>query len=77
MGGTLTEHISATPDLNLSACLEVGESLEGFIASALDVVVDFSLGSAVAENGPPLVSARLPYIIGATNVSRDTLKRIL
>lgn len=73
MGRTLIEHLETVPDLAVGACLEDNEPLEQFIASRPDVVVDFSLGQAVDIHGPTIVSAGLPYIVGATGLSGETL----
>jgi 4-hydroxy-tetrahydrodipicolinate reductase len=76
MGKTLTEHIDNMPDLEVGACLEINEALTEFIDRKPDVVVDFSLDSAVSNHGPAIVKAGLPYIIGATGISQDTLNEL-
>jgi 4-hydroxy-tetrahydrodipicolinate reductase len=40
------------------------------------VVVDFSLGTAVVRHGPPIVEARLPYIVGATGIPQATIEEL-
>jgi 4-hydroxy-tetrahydrodipicolinate reductase len=76
MGSTLVEHVAQVPDLAVVCRLELGESLEGFIAATPDVVVDFSLGAAVAEHGPGIVAARLPYIVGATGIPQAAIDEL-
>lgn len=68
MGSTLNSHVEGVPDLEVACRLEISEPLEPFIAASPDVVVDFSLGAAVAEHGSQVVAARLPYIVGATGI---------
>lgn len=74
MGSTLISYVEALPDMETACQLEFGEPLEPFIASGPDVVVDFSLGSAVAEHGPRVVEARLPYIVGATGIPQAAIE---
>jgi 4-hydroxy-tetrahydrodipicolinate reductase len=76
MGSTLIEHLENVPDMTAGACLEVHGSLEKFLAGKPDVVVDFSLGAAVAQHGSRIVTAGLPYIIGATNIGAPTLDEL-
>jgi len=76
MGQTLDRHIELLADMQVSARLEVSEPLAPFVASAPDVVVDFSLGRAVAEHGPELVAAGLPYIVGATAIPAPAIERL-
>ena len=76
MGTALREYLAETPGISLQATLELGEPLDGFIKASPDVVVDLSLGPAVDENGPQLVRAGLPYIVGATGYLPETLKQL-
>jgi len=68
MGQILDQRIAQLADMHVGCRLEVNEPVAPFIASGPDVVVDFSLGSAVERHGPELVAAHLPYIIGATAI---------
>jgi 4-hydroxy-tetrahydrodipicolinate reductase len=76
MGTALREHLSTVADIELRALLELGESLDRFLAAKPKVVVDLSLGAAVAEHGAEIVKAGIPYIIGATGLSAEAISAL-
>lgn len=69
MGLALSHYLQDISDIELAAQLEAGESMEPFLDSACTVVVDLSLGSAVAVHGPRIVQTGKAYIVGATGYS--------
>ena len=73
MGLALVDYVQSIPDIELTATLEAGESLEQFLASGCQTVVDLSVGSAVDEHGPRMVAAGVGYIVGATGYNPATL----
>jgi len=77
MGTALRRYVEGIEDITVHATLEKGESFEAFIGLKPEVVVDLSLGPAVDEHAAQIVSAGLPYIVGATGYSDDTLSRLL
>lgn len=73
MGSALREHLGKAPDIELHATLEAGESVPLFLAQKPDAVLDLSLGKAVDSHALDIVTARIPYIIGATGYSSETV----
>lgn len=76
MGSALLEYAGSSDDLQVVASTVRGDGLEAVLDSNADCVVDLSKGEAVDANGPSIVSAGLPYIIGATGFSNDTVERM-
>jgi len=76
MGTALRRHLEGVQDIAIYATLEKGESVEAFIGLKPEVVVDLSLGPAVDAHAAQIVSAGLPYIVGATGYSEDTLNKL-
>jgi len=77
MGTALRRYLEGIDDITIHATLEKGESIDAFIGLKPDVVIDLSMGSAVDAHAAQIVSAGLPYIVGATGYSKDTLSRLL
>jgi len=76
MGTALREHLTSVADIEAVATLELGDSLADFIAAQPEVVVDLSLGDAVAAQGTAIVIAGIPYIIGASGLGEDTVNAL-
>jgi len=76
MGSALSRYLPEQDDMQLFATLERGGNLESLLESGPDCVVDLSNGAAVDANGISIVLAGVPYIIGATGFSLDTLERM-
>lgn len=76
MGIALRSHLESEPGISVHCTLEQSEPLARFIRAKPDVVVDLSLGSAVDEHGCDIVSATLPYIVGATGYNPATVNRL-
>ena len=76
MGKALSEYLRNQDDIELLATMSRDTGLEALLSSGADCVVDLSNGAAVDANGVSIVQAGLPYVIGATGFSLDTLERM-
>ena len=76
MGLALRGHLAESSDISWHAELVRGGGLAPFIACQPEVVVDLSTGPAVDAHGPQIVAAKIPYIIGATGLSQNTLDKL-
>ncbi|MCB1186792.1 4-hydroxy-tetrahydrodipicolinate reductase [bacterium] len=76
MGTALRNYIKGTDDIECVAEIGSAGRLEQVLDSGADCVVDLSTGEAVDANGASVVNAALPYVIGATGYSQDTVERM-
>ena len=66
MGSEVVKAISSAQGLDLVASLDLGDSLEKFVTSGADVVVDFTTPDAVMGNLEFLVKAGINVVVGTT-----------
>ena len=76
MGQAFIEYSNITPDLEVCAAIDKDDAVTCILDSQPDVVLDLSLGAAVSVNGPVIVGAALPCVIGATGVTEQTLQTL-
>ncbi len=87
MGRIVSAHLSKEPEFNVCALYDkqsgklenlgdVTNNLEEFLASPATHIVDFSVGQAVFEQGPKILSARKRYLVGATGYPDGTLEAL-
>ena len=76
MGQALAQCAARTPDLQVAAQIDIGDTLEAVIDKA-DVVIDFSFHSATADFAELCAKRRKAIIIGTTGHTEVEKKRIL
>lgn len=73
MGTALAAHLEDVEDINIHATLEIDGDCQSFVQAGCGIILDLSTGPAVDVNGPLIVSAGLPYIVGATGYQAGTV----
>jgi 4-hydroxy-tetrahydrodipicolinate reductase len=66
MGSEVVKAVSSAQGLDLVASLDLGDSLEKFVTSGAEVVVDFTTPDAVMGNLEFLVKADINVVVGTT-----------
>lgn len=70
MGSRVVELIRSDSAISLAAEVDVGDSLDEII-DAVDVVIDFTVAKAAAENASIAARHRTPIVIGTTGLNED------
>jgi 4-hydroxy-tetrahydrodipicolinate reductase len=76
MGSEVVKAVSSAQGLDLVATLDVGDSLEKFVASGAEVVVDFTTPDAVMGNLEFLVKAGINAVVGTTGFDEKRIEKI-
>ena len=76
MGAAVVEAVSAAPDMELAAALDIGDSLDELVAQSCDVVVDFTTPDAVMTNLEVAIGAGMHCVVGTTGFDHDRLARV-
>ncbi|MEZ5338918.1 MAG: 4-hydroxy-tetrahydrodipicolinate reductase [bacterium] len=76
MGRALREYITTTDDIRCTVELGSADSSERLLQSGVDCVVDLSTGEGVDAHGTAVVNAGLPYVIGATGYTLETVEQM-
>jgi 4-hydroxy-tetrahydrodipicolinate reductase len=76
MGSEVVKAVSSAQGLNLVATLDVGDSLEKFVTSGAEVVVDFTTPDAVMANLDFLVKAGINVVVGTTGFDEKRIEKI-
>ena len=66
MGAEVVNAVKASPDYDLVAALDLGDSLDQLVYSGAQVVVDFTTPDAVMENLEFLISHGIHAVVGTT-----------
>ena len=66
MGAEVVNAVKASPDYDLVAALDLGDSLDQLVSSGAQVVVDFTSPDAVMENLEFLISHGIHAVVGTT-----------
>jgi len=66
MGGEVVKTVSAAPDLELVAALDIGDSLELLVSKGAEVVVDFTHPESVMANLAFLINHGINAVVGTT-----------
>lgn len=81
MGSEVVKAVEAASDLELVAALDIGDSLDVLVASAVEVVVDFTTPDSVMANLDFLIKNNIHAVVGTTGfddarviVLKDLLK---
>ncbi|CAB4568546.1 MAG: 4-hydroxy-tetrahydrodipicolinate reductase [Actinobacteria bacterium] len=76
MGSEVVKAVSSAQGLDLVATLDVGDSLEKFVTSGAEVVVDFTTPDAVMGNLEFLVKAGINAVVGTTGFDEKRIEKI-
>ena len=76
MGATTVAAISDAKDLELVASLDLGDSLEGLVASGAQVVVDFTHPDSVMGNLDFAINHGINVVVGTTGFDAKKLEQI-
>jgi 4-hydroxy-tetrahydrodipicolinate reductase len=76
MGSEVVKAVSSAQGLDLVATLDVGDSLEKFVTSGAEVVVDFTTPDAVMGNLDFLVKAGINVVVGTTGFDEKRIEKI-
>jgi 4-hydroxy-tetrahydrodipicolinate reductase len=76
MGSEVVKAVSSAQGLDLVASLDLGDSLEKFISSGAEVVVDFTTPDAVMGNLEFLIKAGINAVVGTTGFDDVKIAKI-
>jgi 4-hydroxy-tetrahydrodipicolinate reductase len=76
MGTALCGYLRGCEDMELIGSKSRDDKLEPLLSAGLDCIVDLSNGEGVDANGPSVVAAGIPYIVGATGYELATVERM-
>ena len=76
MGAEAVSAISASPDLTLSASLDLGDSLEELIKSNTEIVVDFTNPDSVMKNLEFAINNGIHVVVGTTGFDDKKLAQL-
>jgi 4-hydroxy-tetrahydrodipicolinate reductase len=76
MGSEVVKTVSSTQGLELVTALDIGDSLEKFVTSGADVVVDFTIPDTVMDNLDFLVKAGINVVVGTTGFNDVKIAKI-
>ncbi len=73
MGAEVVNAVNASPDCELVAALDLGDSLDQLVSSGADVVVDFTTPDAVMGNLEYLITHGIHAVIGTTGFDDERM----
>ena len=76
MGSTVATAVSAAPDMELVAALDVGDDLNQLVEHGAQVVVDFTVPQAVMGNLEFLTSQGIHAVVGTTGFTDERLAQV-
>lgn len=76
MGATVCEAVSASPDCELVAALDINDSLSDLISNGAEVVVDFTTPASIATNLKFLAENNIHAVVGTTGFDADKLASV-
>jgi 4-hydroxy-tetrahydrodipicolinate reductase len=76
MGATVCEAITASPDCELVAALDLNDDLFGLVTSGAEVVVDFTTPNSVEANLKFLAANDIHAVVGTTGFDADKLAAV-
>lgn len=76
VGRAICEAVEAAPDLELVATVDKGDSLDAFVTSGTEVVVDFTHPDVVMGNLEFLVEHGIHAVVGTTGFDEARLDRV-
>lgn len=76
MGSEVVKAVSSATDMELTAALDLGDSLEELVASKTEVVVDFTTPDTVMANLEFLISHDISAVVGTTGFDSAKLAHL-
>ena len=76
MGATVCEAVSASPDCELVAALDVNDDLMELVSKGAEVVVDFTTPNSVEANLKFLAENNIHAVVGTTGFDADKLAAV-
>lgn len=76
MGTTVAQAVESAPDLKLVAALDVEDNLDDLVVGGAQVVVDFTVPSAVMGNLEFLAAHGVHAVVGTTGFDDNRLQRV-
>jgi 4-hydroxy-tetrahydrodipicolinate reductase len=76
MGAEVVQAVTAAPDLELVAALDLGDSLDALVTNGAQVVVDFTTPDSVMANLEFLISHNIHAVIGTTGFDDARIAKI-
>jgi 4-hydroxy-tetrahydrodipicolinate reductase len=76
MGSEVVKAVTDTPDLELVASLDLGDSLDALVSNGAQVVVDFTTPDSVMANLEFLISHNINAVIGTTGFDDARITKI-
>jgi 4-hydroxy-tetrahydrodipicolinate reductase len=76
MGAEVVQAVTAAPDLELVAALDLGDSLDALVTNGAQVVVDFTTPDSVMANLESLISHNIHAVIGTTGFDDARIAKI-
>jgi len=76
MGQTTVDAVSAAPDLELVAAIDLGDSLETLVTSGAQVIVDFTHPDSVMQNLEFAITHGINVVVGTTGFDETKLNQV-
>ncbi len=76
MGAECVAAINGASDLNLTAALDLGDSLDQLVSSGTEIVVDFTTPESVMKNLEFAISNGIHVVVGTTGIDESKLKQL-
>ena len=76
MGSEVVKAVTESPDCELVASLDQGDSLDALVAAGAQVVVDFTTPDVVMGNLEFLISHNIHSVVGTTGFSDDRIAQL-
>ncbi len=76
MGAECVAAINAASDLNLTAALDLGDSLDQLVSSGAEIVVDFTTRESVMKNLEFAINNGIHVVVGTTGIDESKLKQL-
>jgi len=76
MGSEVVKAVTAATDMELTAAVDLGDSLEQLVATKTDVVVDFTTPDSVMANLEFLIANNIHAVVGTTGFNDAKLSQL-
>ena len=76
MGQEVMRAVNETPDLELVAALDLGDSLDQLVSNKAEVVVDFTTPDSVMANLEYVIGHGIHAVVGTTGFDEDRLAKL-
>lgn len=76
MGSEVVAAVSQASDMELTAAIDLGDSLDEFVATKTEVVVDFTTPDSVMKNLDFLITHNINAVVGTTGFDEAKISRL-